>query len=266
MRFIIYGAGGIGGVVGGHLARTGHDVIMVGRQGHVDAINQHGLRLVTPGTTYDVKLTAVTGLDKIKFTPDDVVFTTMKGQSTEEAIKSLKTQVSDIPVFCFQNGMRNEGTVIRYLPRVYGVMVRIGAVYLTDGEVTARRDPPGWLVIGRYPNGTDELAETVAVNLRAAGFLVKVSPDVMPYKWGKLMLNLANAVDAITNAEGKENQPIIKAAQDEAKDILKQAAIHWISADQLATEWPEVAAKPRGVLNTEEHSSTGRVWRGKRAT
>src|ERR1035437_9329122 len=137
MRFIIYGAGGIGGVVGGHLARTGHDVIMVGRQGHVDAINRNGLRLVTPTGTYNVKLAAVTSLEKVKFTSDDVVFTTMKGQSTEEAAQSLKAHVDDIPIFCFQNGMRNEGTVTRFFPRVYGVMVRIGAVYLTDGEVTA---------------------------------------------------------------------------------------------------------------------------------
>jgi 2-dehydropantoate 2-reductase len=42
MRTIIYGAGGIGSVVGGHLARIGHDVLLIGRPGHVNAINEHG--------------------------------------------------------------------------------------------------------------------------------------------------------------------------------------------------------------------------------
>ena len=43
MRIIIYGAGGIGGVMGGHLARTSQDVVLIGRPGHVNAINKNGL-------------------------------------------------------------------------------------------------------------------------------------------------------------------------------------------------------------------------------
>ena len=52
MRLIIYGAGGVGCVVGGHLARTGHDVVLIGRPDHVKAINNHGLHLVTPSATH----------------------------------------------------------------------------------------------------------------------------------------------------------------------------------------------------------------------
>lgn len=176
MRVIIYGAGGIGGVVGGHLARVGHDVVLIGRPGHVRAINEHGLRLVTPTGTHTLQLPAVTGPDQIDFGPDDIVFLCMKGQNTEEALRDLRTITSDVPIFCLQNGVRNEEISARYFPRVYGVMVRIGAVYLTEGEVTARRDPPGWLVIGRYPQGTDELAEAAAAKLRTAGFMVMVTP------------------------------------------------------------------------------------------
>jgi len=52
MRLIIYGAGGIGGVIGGHLARTGHDVVLIGRPGNARAINEHGLCLITPTGTH----------------------------------------------------------------------------------------------------------------------------------------------------------------------------------------------------------------------
>lgn len=52
MRFIIYGAGGIGSIMGGHLARTGHDVVLIGRPGHIKSINERGLRLITPTSTY----------------------------------------------------------------------------------------------------------------------------------------------------------------------------------------------------------------------
>src|SRR3972149_936808 len=166
MRFIIYGAGGIGGVIGGHLARTKHDVILIGRPGHVKAINKHGLHLVTPTGTHILPIKAVTEPRDIKFGPDDVVFLTMKGQNTDEALTVLKKEVEDVPIFCFQNGVRNEEPASRHFPRVYGAMVRVGAEYLKDGEVTARRDPPGWFVIGCYPKGVDDLAKAVAAELK----------------------------------------------------------------------------------------------------
>ena len=124
----------------------------------------------------------------------------------------LREVTRDVPVFCLQNGVRNEEIAARYFPRVYGVMVRVGAVYLTDGEVLARRDPPGWFIIGCYPGGADKLSGIVAVKLRDAGFVVKVTADVMPYKWGKLILNLANAIGAISNARRDDIGVIIQAA------------------------------------------------------
>ena len=90
MRVIIYGAGGVGGVVGGHLARAGRDVVLIGRPGYVQAINEHGLRLVTPFDTHILRLLAVTSPDQIDFGPDDVVFLCMKGQDTEEALRTLR--------------------------------------------------------------------------------------------------------------------------------------------------------------------------------
>ena len=256
MRLIIYGAGAVGGVVGGHLARSGHDVLFIGRPGHVNTINKLGLRLITPAGTYTLKIPAVTGPDQINFRPDDVVFLCVKGHNTEEALGALKAVTEDIPVFCFQNGVRNEEIVTRYFPRVYGVMVRVGAVFLTNGEVTSRSDPPGWLVTGCYPEGIDELVEVVATNLRTAGFLVKTTPHVMPYKWGKLMANMANAVIAITNARREDVATIINAVQQEFKDTLTQAGIHWVSLEGLAKEWPEITAPLRGKLDTEAQSST----------
>ena len=116
-------------------------------------------------------------------------------------------------------------------------MIRIGGEYIAAGEVTVRRDPPGWLVMSRYPSGKDALLEAVAANLRDSGFLVMTTENVMPYKWGKLMANLVNAVGAITNAREKENTEIIQATVHEAENILKQAGIRWVSAKDLEKEW-----------------------------
>ncbi len=256
MRVIIYGAGAIGGVTGGKLALAGYETLFIGRAHLVKALSENGLRVISPAGSPVVRVTAVTGPDQITFKPDDVVFLTVKSQDTEGALADLKKYAKDIPVFCFQNSVSNEETASRFFPRVYGVTVRLPAVYLKDGEVIARRDPPGLFVIGRYPNGTDAVAEQVARELRDAGFLVKVTPDVMPFKWDKLIANLANAAGAITNARGKEIDFINKSVRDEARNIMRKAGIHWITDEEMAKEWPESAAPPRGTLDTEALSST----------
>ncbi|MFI5053850.1 MAG: 2-dehydropantoate 2-reductase N-terminal domain-containing protein, partial [Acidimicrobiia bacterium] len=48
MRYVVYGAGAIGGVVGGRLAQHGHDVVLIARGGHHDALHDAGLRVESP--------------------------------------------------------------------------------------------------------------------------------------------------------------------------------------------------------------------------
>jgi 2-dehydropantoate 2-reductase len=180
----------------------------------------------------------------------------MKGQNTEQAMRDLHDAVKDIPVFCLQNGVRNEEIVSRHFPRTYGVRVNIGAVYMNPGEVVCRRDPPGWLIIGKYPTGTDALSETVGAALRRAGFYVLVTPDVMPYKWGKLMSNLANAIGAITNESFQAQRSITEGVRKEAESILKEAGIRWMSEKEIQGEWADFGAKPKAAMQTEEQSST----------
>ena len=171
-------------------------------------------------------------------------------------MRDLHEAVKDIPVFCLQNGVRNEEIVSRIFPRTYAARINIGAVYMTPGEVICRRDPPGWIIMGRYLTGIDTLAETVGASLRKAGFYVLVTPDVMPYKWGKLMSNLGNAVGAITNDNSREAQGITEAARNEARQLLSEAGIRWLSETDITREWPDFGAKPRAAMNTQEQSST----------
>jgi 2-dehydropantoate 2-reductase len=256
MRYIVYGAGGIGSIMGGHLARTGHDVILIGRPGHVNVINNQGLHLITPTGTYVLQLIAVTDPDMVDFTPSDVVFLCMKGQDTEQALQVLKNVVEDVPVFCFQNGVRNEEITSAYFTNVYGVMVRVGAVYLKDGEVTARRAPPGWYIMGRYPEGTDEVVQTVAEELRDAGYFVRITSDIMPYKWGKLMANLGNSVDAITDSDWESTRSIRLGVFEEARAIVEKADVKWISQEQVSKEWPEISKPLLGQIDPGARSST----------
>ena len=231
-------------MVGGLLALSGTPVVLIGRPSNVNAIREHGLRIVTPGGTHIIQLPAVTTPDQIDFEPADVVFLCVKGQDTERAMRDLHAVVKDVPIFCFQNGVRNEEIVSKYYPRVYGVLVAGGGVFTQDGEVTSRGDPPGRFMVGRYPEGTDELAESVAAKLRNAGYEVVVTPEIMPYKWGKLVLNLTNAVGAITNSSGEEANRIARAVQNEGKEILTQAGVRWIPIEESPPRWPKGTKRP----------------------
>ena len=80
VRIVIYGAGAVGGVVGGHLALAGMEVIMIGRPSLIHTIREHGLRLITPSATHILNLVAVTTPNQIDFEPNDVAFLCVKAR------------------------------------------------------------------------------------------------------------------------------------------------------------------------------------------
>ena len=248
---MIYGAGAVGGVLGGLLALSGEPVVLIGRPGNVNEIRAHGLNIVTSSRTRNVKLPAVTSPKQIDFRPHDLVFLCVKGQDTETAIAELHSLVNDIPVFCFQNGVRNEEIVSKYYHHIYGVMVKAILFFTRDGEVIARGDSPNQLVVGCYPEGTDELIEDIAAKLRHAGCEVTVTPEIMSYKYSKLIGNLTNAVGAITNVAGEEVESITRAVQNEGKEILTMAGIKWVSTDEPSPK------RPKDVINQPYNGLSG---------
>jgi 2-dehydropantoate 2-reductase len=237
LRIVIYGAGAVGGVIGGLLTIAGTPVILIGRSGNVNAIREHGLRVVTPNGEQIVQVPAVTTPGEIDFGPADVVFLCVKGQDTERAMCDLHAVVKNVPIFCFQNGVRNEDIVGKYFPMVYGVMVKAGNVFTRDGEVTSISNPPGLFVVGCYPEGKDALAESITAKLRNVGYKVLVTSEIMPYKWGKLVVNLINAIGAITNIGGEEYNRIARATRNEGEKILTQAGLRWIPIEEPASLW-----------------------------
>jgi 2-dehydropantoate 2-reductase len=256
MRIIIFGAGAIGCLVGGHLWRSGTDMVLVGRQVQIQTINKCGLKLITPSCEYLLRVPAVTDLKRINVNSDDVIFLCVKAPDTEKATLELKSSIKDLPVFCLQNGVQNEGTAAQYFSRVFGAMIRVGAEYLNNGEIIARSDPPGLIILGRYPHGLDSLVEEVAQRLRAASFLVQVSEEIMAYKWGKLRSNLENIVHAITNTTNAETELIARAAKHELDVLLKEANIHFISQAEVAQRWPYITTPEHFDINRRIRNST----------
>src|SRR5262245_24708274 len=124
MRFVIYGAGAIGGVVGARLAEHGHDVLLIARGPHLDAIQQGGLRLEWPDGSVDLDIPAVGHPSEIDFTDDDVVMLATKSQDTEHVTQELATVAPPtLPIVCLQNGVSNERDVLRRFGRVHAAVV-----------------------------------------------------------------------------------------------------------------------------------------------
>src|SRR3546814_19040140 len=87
--------------------------------------------------------------------------------------------------------------LLRRFERVYAVPVMCPAAHLEPGVVEVSSAPiAGIFDIGRYPTGVDDVAEAFAAALSSSGFSSEARPDVMPFTWAKLLMNLANALEA----------------------------------------------------------------------
>jgi 2-dehydropantoate 2-reductase len=103
--------------------------------------------------------------------------------------------------------------------------VMMPSTYLTAGLVQAWASPvPGALDLGRYPDGTGEHAAAIAGELRAAGFASEVRPDVMKWKRGKLIANLANAAEALAGPAARRSE-IVERARAEGRACLEAAGL-----------------------------------------
>lgn len=197
-RYVIYGAGAVGSVLGGMLQRAGRSSVLVARPAHAAAIRENGLNLKTLTEAYKVEIPAVERVSELTPRPGDVIFLCVKGTQTAAAVADLATVFpSDTPVVCMQNGVRNEEAVATRFPNTYGALVLFNAVLPTPG--TAVLTLVDSVMIGNFPSGTNEHTETIVADLAAAGFPSVTNADVMAVKWGKLIGNLNNALLAVTD-------------------------------------------------------------------
>ncbi|HEY3506660.1 MAG TPA: ketopantoate reductase family protein [Actinocatenispora sp.] len=226
MRFIVYGAGAIGGVLGARLHQAGRDVVLIARGAHLDRIRDAGLTVEDPEHTAVLRIPAVAAPDEVDWRPGDVVVLAMKSNGTGEAVDRLAAAAPpDTPILCAQNGVANERTALRHFADVYGVCVMMPAGHLSPGVVQAYAAPTtGILDVGRFPYGVDATATELAKELTAATFVSAARPDVMRWKYRKLVMNLANAVDAITRADAAQDE-LVERLRTEGEAVLAAAGI-----------------------------------------
>ncbi|HKO27371.1 MAG TPA: 2-dehydropantoate 2-reductase [Solirubrobacteraceae bacterium] len=266
MRFVVFGAGAIGGVVGACLHQSGHDVALIARGEHGRAIRERGLTFERPGVAaVTLSIPVAPSPAELEFTGDEIVLLATKSQDTRGALTDLRG-IAPIttPVVCVQNAVENERVALRLFTDVYGAVVMAPTAHLEPGVVQAYGTRGvGVIDVGRYPDGIDEVCEHVAGALEASGFSSRPRPDIMRFKHAKLLANLGNAVDAICEP-GEAASEVMRLAKEEGRGALTAAGIEFVAEEvnDVQARWERldvqaIEGRPRAGSSTRQSIARG---------
>lgn len=263
IRIAVMGAGAVGCYFGGMLARAGHDVMLIGRPSHVDAVQRDGLWLETQTFNEHVKLQA--SVDVAAVAGAQLLLFCVKSTDTINAAKQIAPYLqADAVVLSLQNGVDNAMALQSVLPQqVIPAVVYVATEMAGPGHV--RHNGRGELVIGDTAGSTG-VAEGVATLLGAAGIPVDVSLNVTGALWAKLIVNCAyNALSAITQmpygrlVQGEGVEQLMREVVNECLTVATAAGV-----SVPGNSFDDVARIARTMA--DQYSSTAQdLKRGKRS-
>ena len=200
MKFLVWGAGAIGGTLGAYLARAGHNITLVDvATDHVDAINAKGLRITGPISEFTVRLTARPP-NRLTGSWDTIILAT-KAHHTAAAARTLLPHLS--PAGCVisaQNGL-NELTVAELAgeARTVGAFVNFGADYMEPGVIMY--GGRGTVMVGEAFGERRISARVTAISGSWRDFdeRAAATDNIWGYLWGKEAYGAMLFATALTN-------------------------------------------------------------------
>jgi 2-dehydropantoate 2-reductase len=239
LKIVVMGAGAVGCYHGGMLARAGHDVVLIARPQHVEAIARDGLRMET--RTFDERVRLAASIDPGAVQGANLVLFCVKSTDTEAAGAQIRPYLApDALVLCLQNGVDNADRLRTVLPshQVSAAVVYVATEMAGPGHV--KHHGRGELVI--EPSAA---SDAVAKALTAAGVPTEVSGNVRGALWTKLVINCAyNAVSAIAQRPYGE-----AVAGEGVKDVMRDVVDECLAV-----------AKAEGVqLPGDVHAAVGKI-------
>lgn len=201
MRVLVLGAGAIGSVLGGFLANAGHDVTLLGRAPHLDAVRRDGLRISGLWGEHLVKkLATASAPDQVSSQPFDWIFVCVKSHQTAAAAPLVPRWLTSSTLVCaFQNGLGNYETLLRTVPAerlalgrvIFGAELTPGAVRVTVCADNVRIGAPD-------PRVPAKRVEELAAALNGAGVPSRATPAILTVLWAKVLYNCAlNGLSAL---------------------------------------------------------------------
>lgn len=243
MKIAVMGAGAVGCYYGAMLARAGHDVTLIGRPNHVEAMNRDGLLLDFGSSQEYVSVTGDT--DAAGVAGAEMILFCVKSTDTVEAGEQIKPFISPATiVLSLQNGVDNAERLGVVLGQpVIPVVVYVATSMGGPGHV--KHHGRGELVIG--PSAQ---SQTVVDTLVPAKIPVEVSDNAEGALWSKMILNCAyNALSAITQrpygevVEGVGVWDVMRNAVDECLAVAKGCGVTvpgdvWGAIEKIADTMP----------------------------
>lgn len=193
MRIAVMGAGAIGCYFGGLLAKAGHDVTLIGRAQHVDAVRANGLLFESKAFHGHIPLQATTEPSGVAGA--ELVFFSVKSADTESAGAEMFPHLKpDATIVCLQNGVDNAERLRTVVPQT----VIASAVYVATemaGPGHVKHNGRGELAVENSP-ATPRIAEA----LNASGIPATMSDHVRDVLWAKLITNcVVNPLSALAD-------------------------------------------------------------------
>src|SRR3954462_12455783 len=217
MKLCIYGAGAVGGLMAAWLARSGHEVSVVARGAHLEALRRSGLRVRSNGVVDTFSVRAET--DPARLGPQDYVLVTVKAQSLTDVAQtiapllgpqtSIVTAMNGVPWWFFDrlafgNGRERlesldpGGTLARAMPteRIVGCVIHLAASTPDPGLISHNMGRK--LIVGEPGGKNTERTGRIADALKHSGFEVHTTEKIEKEFWVKLLGNLSfNPVSAL---------------------------------------------------------------------
>jgi 2-dehydropantoate 2-reductase len=238
MKIAILGAGGVGGYFGGALARAGHEISMLARGAHLEALRERGLEVRTPEGPFNVAVTAAGDPEEIGAV--DLAVIAVKNYSLAEiapAARVLAERGAD--VLPLLNGVDAADRLIAAgVPdeRVLGGLTEISAARVGPG-VVERRSTFQRMVVGERAGGLSERAERIAAVFGEAGAEARASADITADLWRKFAF-----ISSAAAACGLARAPIGPVRRAPLGTLMIERAVREVGA----------VARARGVAVTVE--------------
>lgn len=236
MRVVVLGAGGLGSLLGGQLARTGVDVTLIGRQAHADVINNSGLTIQTVNGSIEIKdnLRAVTTADQAEGNFDYMIFA-VKSKDNETALASadcLKDRVET--VFSVQNSVIKEQVLADWLgdsSRVLAASTIEAGTLVEPGKIVTHATSAVASYFGELDGTISPRAEAICAAFNAADLPSKAVDCIEQVIWEKLV-QIANAAGwSVSALIGNKDLTVVDGW------IMREGAEHYLA---LAYELLEV--------------------------
>lgn len=186
-RVLVVGAGALGSVYGGMLARAGFDVQLLAREAHARAIREAGgLRIVRGDEELLAALRAEWRPAEVE--PAEIVVLLTKTVDSVSALAPLAHVAGAVrAAISLQNGVEKDAELAAWCGHdpVIGAMSVVGATFLEPGSV--RFTLPGPTYLGELPSGTSERVDRLADVFRAGGFETHVTERILSAEWSKMV-------------------------------------------------------------------------------